>query len=233
MEFVLIKKGKVAVDHSRHTGIYNVPTYFQVGLVGAGGIGAMTALVLSKMGVVQLTVWDADTVSEANIATQWHRVSDIGKEKVFSLARSLEEFSDELLFEPMAEWVTEQTTFPRFDLLISAVDSVTARQAIWKAVTNAYNIDWYLDQRMGAEIYQHFLVDMSDPTGVRKYAEALMNLHEDDVVEAPCTAKSTFYTASFGGGHAGKELRKILRNIAQPHRLVHYIVENQIDTFRL
>ena len=60
------------MNHERHVGIYNVPTYFTVGIAGAGGLGAATALTLAKMGVVQMTVWDGDTVSEENIPTQLH-----------------------------------------------------------------------------------------------------------------------------------------------------------------
>jgi len=221
------------MDHTRHTGIYNVPTYYRVGLVGGGGIGAMTALVLSKMGVVQLTVWDGDTVSETNIATQWHRVSDVGKEKVFSLARSLEEFSDELLFEPMPEWVTEQTVFPYFDLLISAVDSITARKLVWDAIYRGEKPAWYLDQRMSARQYQHFLVCMADKQAVQNYANLLESISEDDVETEPCTEKATFFCSATAAGHAGNVLCNILRNETHSHRLVHFIPQSQIMTFKL
>ena len=66
--------------------------------MGAGGLGAITALALAKMGVVQMTVWDDDQVSPANIPTQLHPVSDIGMYKVDSLQQTLERFSDDILF---------------------------------------------------------------------------------------------------------------------------------------
>ena len=58
------------MNHNRHVGIFQVPPHFSVHIVGAGGLGAMTALVLAKMGVRLMTVCDDDIVSEQNIPTQ-------------------------------------------------------------------------------------------------------------------------------------------------------------------
>ena len=52
------------MNHTRHMGIFQVPSTFSVTLIGAGGIGATTALTLAKMGVRILQIFDDDTVSE-------------------------------------------------------------------------------------------------------------------------------------------------------------------------
>jgi hypothetical protein len=221
------------MDHTRHTGIYNVPSYFNVGIVGAGGIGAMTALVLSKMGVVQMTVWDDDEVSPVNIPTQLHPVSDVGKLKVTSLQETLEHFSDEILFTSFPDRVGLGMSVSGFSLFISAVDSITARQDIWGVVSSSHHIDFYLDMRMAARQYQHFLVDLRDPRAAANYDELLMSLREDDVDEVPCTEKATFFCGAMASGHAGNVLCNILRNEAQSHRLVHHIPQNVIQTFNI
>jgi hypothetical protein len=221
------------VNHERHVGIYNVPTYFNVGIVGAGGIGATSALILAKMGVVQLTVWDDDLVGEVNIPTQLHKWSEINQPKVFSLQRTLEEFSDEILFTPMQERITETSAFPYFDLLISAVDSITGRKLIWDAIYRGEKPAWYLDQRMSSRQYQHFLVRMADKNAVHNYASLLENISEDDVETEPCTEKATFFCSATAAGHAGNSLCNILRNEAESHRLVHYLPQNQLMTFNL
>jgi molybdopterin/thiamine biosynthesis adenylyltransferase len=220
------------MDHTRHSGIFNVPTYFNVGLVGAGGIGAMTALVLAKMGVRQLTVWDDDTVSDENIPTQWHRVSDIGNPKVFSLQRSLEEFSDEIMFEGKQERIHENSDFERFNLLVSAVDSITARQNIWGAVTRSM-VDWYVDARMAAEEFQAFIVNTHDLQVVERYHAMLMSLNENDIPDMPCTEKATFFCASIAAGHIGAILRNIIRNEQESHRIIHYIPQFHVLSVNL
>ena len=214
-------------------GLFNVPTYFTVGLVGAGGIGAITALNLAKMGVRQLTVWDADTVSSENIATQLHPVSGIGNLKTDMLKETLEYFSDEILMDPIAErlGLGVKLDYP-FDLFVSAVDSITARQDIWNVVA-ANQARFYLDMRMAALEYQHFFLAMNDQGSIERYQAQLMSMKEDDIPEVACTEKATFFTASAAAGHAGTVLYKILRNKARSHRLVHYIADEIIDTFNI
>ena len=84
------------MDHLRHSGIFNA-SRFPITLIGAGGIGAITGIVLAKMGVPVLNVYDGDTVDPVNIATQFYRTSDIGSAKPFALKQIIEEFSDDRL----------------------------------------------------------------------------------------------------------------------------------------
>ena len=193
----------------------------------------MSALVLAKMGVRLMTIWDDDTVSEANIPTQLHPVSDIGMPKVYSLAETLEHFSDEIIPIAFDSRIELGHTFQDpFNLFIAAVDSITARKDIWTAATNS-RVDWFLDMRMAAEELQLFLVSMQDLGAVERYHELLFRLQEGDVPELTCTAKSTFYTAAIASGHAGKILRDIVRREANSNRLVHYIPQNHLRVFDL
>ena len=221
------------MDHTRHSNIYTVPPYFSVGIAGAGGLGAMTALVLAKMGVRLMTIWDDDIVSATNIPTQLHPVSDVGMPKVYSLAETLEHFSDEIVPNAFNCRIELGHAFQDpFNLFIAAVDSITARKDIWSAVANS-QVDFYLDIRMAAEELQLFLVKMHDLGAVERYHELLFRLQEGDVPELTCTAKSTFYTAAIASGHAGKILRDIVRREANSHRLVHYIPQNHLRVFDL
>lgn len=231
------------MDHTRHSSIYNIPPYFNVGIVGAGGLGATTALAFTKMGVQLMTVWDDDVVSETNIPTQLHPVAGIGEYKVICLQDTLQAFSDEIVFTGVHARITpklqhiSQYAFQNthYNLFVTAVDSITARQEIWQQI-HEYDaqVDWLLDLRMAAEEYQHFLVPMTGRhPATHRYAEMLQSVKEGDIPEASCTSKATFYTAMTAAGHAGKALRDIVRNEAMPHRLIHYIADEQIRYFNL
>jgi molybdopterin/thiamine biosynthesis adenylyltransferase len=221
------------MNHVRHSNIYSIPGYFQVGLVGAGGLGATTALTLAKMGVQQMTVWDGDVVSEENIATQLHKWRDVGVPKVFALQQTLEEFSDEIIFDPRPERVNETSAFPRFNLLISAVDSIMARKLIWDAIYRGVKPGFYCDMRMAAEEFQVFVLDMNDKNAVHKYAYMLESLSDDDVPELTCTEKATFHCSLAAAGHIGAILRNIVRREQKSARIVHYIPRFQVLTFNL
>ena len=48
------------MNHSRHMGLFVVPDEFEVSVVGVGGIGAVAALCLAKMGVKYMSLYDFD-----------------------------------------------------------------------------------------------------------------------------------------------------------------------------
>jgi len=233
MDFVLIKKRSLPVDHVRHSNIFNVPASFSVSVIGAGGIGAITALALAKMGVQVMVVYDDDTVSHENIPTQFHRVNDVGIEKIDSLELTLREFSDELTYFGRRERVNQYSAL-RSSMIVSAVDSISARQGIWQALTNGDSSwSWLLDARMAAEEYQHFLVDGHDREARKHYETHLMGMDENSAPDLPCTAKATFYTALTSAGHVGEAVRDIVRGEAKSHRLVHDIPAKWLQTFSL
>jgi molybdopterin/thiamine biosynthesis adenylyltransferase len=211
--------------------IYQIPPSFSVTLIGAGGIGATTALALAKMGVKHIVVWDDDFVSDENIPTQLHRVSDVGDAKVVGLHETLFTYADSLTVELFQDRVGPSASL-RSSLVVSAVDSITARQEIWKALRNENSATWhYLDARMAAEEYQHFLIDMQDSRAVQSYEDKLMAMDENSAPDLPCTGKATFYTAMLAAGHVGTQVRNIVRGEAKSHRLVHDIPASWLETF--
>jgi len=204
------------VDHTRHSAIYLIPNSFRVGIIGAGGIGALTALTLAKVGVPYIFVWDDDYVGSENIATQFHRVSDIGMTKVSALAESVSAYSDCMVI-PSTDRIHSDSILPDLDVLITAVDSLSARQDIWWAQgTHGF----YIDARMGAMEYQHYVVDMRDMEAREKYAQELFALEDKDVADLPCTAKATIFTANFSAGYIGLEIARIVTGKAVSRRVV-------------
>ncbi len=184
------------------------------------------------MGVRQLLVFDDDIVSTVNIATQLHKVSDIGKSKVEGLHRTLNEFSDDVTVYPIQARVGGFSKL-RANLVIAAVDSILARHQIWDALFNEQSDwEWYLDTRMAAEEYQHFLVCNEDLQKVR-YWENLSRLTDSNVPDVACTEKATFHCALMSAGHIGSVVRDIARGEATCHRLVHNIPNHWLQTFAL
>lgn len=179
-----------------------------------------------------MTVWDDDTVSEVNLPTQLHQVLHLGIPKVDGLRQTLEAFSDEITLDGSVERITENTTLGDFDLLISAVDSIAARQQIWKAMQSS-DVGWYIDARMAAEKFDMFVVDMVDHGVRERYEEMLMTLSDSDVPEQTCTEKATFHCASAAAANMGAVLRNILRREQNSIRVIQYIPEFLFQTFNI
>lgn len=63
----------------------------QVAIVGVGGLGALSAEILARLGVGRLTLFDYDTVEEANLNRLVYRTSQTGMPKVKALAAHLKD----------------------------------------------------------------------------------------------------------------------------------------------
>src|SRR5512146_2981180 len=126
------------MDHTRHSAIFDA-SRLSVTVIGAGGIGAATCLALAKMGVPFFSIIDDDIVSDVNMPTQLHRLADLGRPKPFAVADMIREYSDDLINVEVStsrvvgeEPLTDQ-------IIISCVDSIQARQDIWRAVKAGRN----------------------------------------------------------------------------------------------
>jgi molybdopterin/thiamine biosynthesis adenylyltransferase len=209
------------MDKTRQTDIISsqLLNMTTVTMIGTGGIGAATSLALAKLGIPRMYLYDDDTVDDVNIPTQLLKISDIGKLKVSSVGQMLKEFSDEVSGIAIPSRVNADTALYPSTITISSVDSINARKEIWEAVESNQG-RWYLDARMGAEVFQLYTVDTADSDW---YTDHLSTLNEDDVLEAPCTAKATIYTAFIAAGHIAHQVKRIVMGQPLQRVLIHDI----------
>lgn len=211
------------MDHTRHIDLFRAEN-LSVTLIGAGGIGAASALALAKMGVGSLTIWDDDVVSDVNIPTQLHKLSDIGRPKVVAVEDLVHEFADETDTVGVDERVTSEIGLID-QIVISAVDSITARKQIWQSVKSG-KVRWYLDARMGAEIFHLYVVDMQGDTSW--YEQMLGGEDDGNVPDLPCTGKATIYTAFIAAGRVGLAVKRIAMGQSNPRVFTYNIVGDSI-----
>ena len=218
------------LDPTRHIGIFNA-SHLDVCLIGAGGIGAITAMTLGKMGVHTLAIYDDDRVDEVNLATQFHQVSDVGLCKAHTVARSARDLSLGCI-NGYPNRIGQQAKLSPVDVFICAVDSIASRQDVWEAIKKNADFNelisdpWYLDARMGAEVFELYAVRLKDPDW---YEGSISRAHDDDMPDLPCTSKATIYTANIAAGHISVAIRRILTLTQKPGFLTHDILNNDIS----
>jgi len=215
------------MDHTRHSEIYNL-SHMGVTLIGAGGIGAAAGVTIAKMGISWIAIYDNDQVDEVNIPTQFHKYSDIGMDKAEALMHTICEFTDMSyeMVNPFVQTVDANTTLSGA-VIISAVDSIKARQGIWQAVRNSM-AKYYLDARMSAQEFHLYTVDMKNELMVRDYDFLINSESDKDIPDAPCTAKATIFCAMTSAGHISNALKRISNKEHQPFHLIHLIHSNEI-----
>ena len=215
------------MDHTRHEGIFNVAP-LSVTIVGAGGIGAITAMALAKMGVGYLNIIDGDVVSDVNLATQFHALESLGLPKVDALQAEIMRYADgtDVIAE---QGRVEPDGYLYGNIVIAAVDSIASRKAIWSAVCRGKS-QWFIDARMAAEEYHQYAVDMRE--GWDWYGKIITREDDANVQDLPCTAKATFYTACMSAGHLGAAVRMIATGLRPPRYTVHNIIAGSLITIR-
>jgi molybdopterin/thiamine biosynthesis adenylyltransferase len=172
-------------------------------VVGAGGIGSPTALALAKMGCSQLTVYDPDLVEPHNLPNQFYRLEDSARPKVEALRELIRTFTG-LEIVSIQEAVNQQRLS---GLVISGVDSMSARQSIWQgAVRYRSHVELYIDARMGAEVCRIYSIRPSDPEDVRAYE---LTLYDDDqATDDACTARAIIYNVLSIAGLIANQVKK-------------------------
>lgn len=179
---------------------------YPVQIIGCGGIGSPTAIVLSKIGCPNLTIIDNDIIEEHNQPNQLFHLSDTGKQKVEACRNVVNKFSD-----------CEVNVIPEmFDsskelsgIVISGVHTMKARKEIWEKVKYNVDVPLYIDGRIGAEIIQVYSIQPSQIEDIELYEKSLFS--DEDAVELPCTEKAIMYTGFVIAGMIGSQFKKWIK----------------------
>jgi len=213
-------------DYSGQTDIFDPRKFaWPINVVGCGGIGSNLILPLAKMGIPELHLWDPDEVEDHNIPSQLYRPSDIGAKKVDIAKQILESFEVDTTIVTHAEAVCANTQLE--GVVISGVDSMRARQAIWEAVkANFVAIPLLMDGRIGGEQLELITLSPSDFDAVNAYEHDDL-FDDEDALPLPCAARTTVFTPMVLGGLMLANLAHFAKG--QPTRLRTII---QLNTMR-
>ena len=164
------------MDHTRHIDIYDVSKEV-VTLIGAGGIVATTAIALAKMGICGLVVYDMDSVGTENLATQLHRLSDVGKTKVDAISEAISTYSND-------DRVPARNASPRKPSSrpgsLSAQWTISPPAEVWRSVHYPMG-PLLIDARMSAEEFHLYTVDLKSEDSVKRYNDMIWQESDENV----------------------------------------------------
>ncbi len=106
----------------------------RVAIVGVGGLGALSAEILARLGVGELVLFDYDTIEEANLNRLVYRTDQVGEKKVEAIRAHLRAANPDVRVTPHPFDVTDgeglealSAEVPRCDLVLGCVDSFAVR----------------------------------------------------------------------------------------------------------
>lgn len=185
-------------------------------IVGLGRIGSALLLNMTNTGA-RITLYDDDIVEEGNLRIQrLYRPCDVGKKKTeaaYEILTGQYGFSKKSL-TICTEKITASTHLD--GIIISGVDSMESRAAIWKAIwKNIEFIPLYLDGRLSKEVCELHVVQPALFEAREWYERSLFP--DEEGVENPCAQEDTIHPAV---GLAAMMFSRITR-LAQ-NELSHY-----------
>jgi molybdopterin/thiamine biosynthesis adenylyltransferase len=188
-------------EFSRHEQIFDARHIAedQISVVGCGSVGGHIALLLSKLGVKSLHLWDDDVVQRVNVGNQIFGRNDVRKNKTEALRQILSR-NTRLVPEVHEQKVELEEQLGSFVFL--AVDSMSARHQIWKmCLLMNPQIAMVFDTRMSDDMGIIYSVIPSSGVHITLWEEAWYP--DEDSEEAACTTKvSVGPTAMIVAGYA-------------------------------
>ncbi|XP_044268400.1 ubiquitin-like modifier-activating enzyme 5 [Tribolium madens] len=129
---------------------------FSVAIVGVGGVGSVTAEMLTRCGIGRLILFDYDKVELANMNRLFFQPHQSGLSKVEAAAETLKNINPDVDISTYNYNITSIENFDNFsnilrtgsltngpvDLVLSCVDNFEARFTI-NAVCNEFNLTWF------------------------------------------------------------------------------------------
>lgn len=175
---------ELASPYSRHLGIFNPhKTPLSVSIIGCGAIGSFVAVGLAKMGVKEQVLWDMDVVERENLPVQMHLRKSLGKPKTDATKALVEECCPEDMdIRTFGEW--RALDHVKADVIVSAVDSLHVRKAIWQTVKYDPSCKILVDARIGGQMMKIYAINPMSSTDIKLYDASFPENMEGS--ELPC-----------------------------------------------
>lgn len=205
------------IDYTRQQGILDPRRFaWPVHLVGLGGIGSAVAPILAKLGVSEIHLWDDDTLENGNLPSQFlYRLEDVGKTKVEAAREILSALGPVAVTAHARRFTTEETLE---GIVVSGVDSMASRAAIWERVRFNIAVPLFFDGRLGGEILELHTVRPVVFEEVQRYDGTLFP--DDEAAPLPCTERAIIHPAVVLAGLVASQLTRWMREEPYPQRIL-------------
>ena len=180
-------------DYSRQLDVFDPQKFGNtpVHVIGAGATGSWVVLMLAKMGVQNIHVWDFDKVEEHNLPNQAFGTSHVGKQKVESIGFIAKAFADcEITVHNERVDGSQRLS----GIVFMLTDTMSSRKEIWeKAIKLKPQIKLLVETRMDLEGGFIYCVNPINTAQIKEY-ESSFYTDEQAAVSACGTSQSLIAT---------------------------------------
>lgn len=167
------------LDISRHRELFNTEEFnTPITVIGAGATGSWVALMLAKLGIEDITVYDFDVIEEHNIANQLYDMEQINEPKVHALKNFIEASTRGQIKIHNEKFVVQRLS----GIVFLMVDSMEQRKLIWEnAIKMKSAIQLLIEPRMGLDVGRIYNVEPTNLTHIKKYEDTYYSDEEAEI----------------------------------------------------
>lgn len=212
-----------ALNHSHQDQLFNPKNSRPVTLLGAGSVGSQVALMLGRMGVPRLTIYDGDDVRSHNLPmTLAFRPNDLSRFKAEVIGERAREETG-MNVEAITRMYDGSEPF-KAGSVVTCVDTMAARAAIWERARHNPNVDLLVDTRVHERFLSVFAINPTDPRHVKLYEKHLYP--DSSTPRRMCGRHGVIYVTSMAAALAVRALTGFWEG-ATPKRHERLLLGNQ------
>lgn len=157
-------------------------------IIGVGAIGSNLALMLTRLGLNNIHLYDFDTVEEINLANQNYYKNQVGLSKIEATVQNMKNINPEIQIEVHNKgWQGHKLS----GYIFLCLDNIDVRREIVLAQKNNPYTKAIFDFRMGLADAQHYAADFSDKKAIDRLLETMDFTHEEAKEALPVSACGT------------------------------------------
>lgn len=195
---------------------YNTVKESSVTIVGAGGIGSWTSLIIGRLGVSSFSIFDGDNVESVNLAGQMFGISDVNSPKVNAVYHHVTDFCGYVrLSSYPSNFTASNFCNP---ITIGALDNMEARKTVFETWAAQYGTEpnaLFIDGRLSADELQIFIIPGNCPERRKEYREKWL-FSQAEGEHTQCSFKQTTYMATMIASLIGNVVVNFCANLANP-----------------
>lgn len=169
---------------------FNTPVH----VIGAGATGSWLTLILAKLGVSDITVYDFDEVEDHNLPNQFYGPKAVGKTKVEALKKAVYQQTGTVI-KIKEEKVDGNVSLNGIVFVLT--DTMSSRSEIYRnAIKMKSGVNMMIETRMGLEHGRVYCIDPMNLIQTQKYEGTLYT--DDEAEVSACGASQSVSITAIG-----------------------------------
>lgn len=224
--FIPIQENSITLLQNDQTLRFSSADWFEkirnqdVILAGLGGIGSWCALLLSRLDIRYLTLFDDDVVDSVNLAGQFYKKSQIKQLKASVISAAVREYSNYYNCNVYKNKFNSSSSAS--EIMICGFDNMEARKIFyrrWSVYLDQYpskaKESLFIDGRLSADTFQVLCIKGDDTYNRKRYEEKFL-FDDSEADETICSFKQTSFMANMIASYMVNLFVNFISNLSNP-----------------